>query len=461
MTEALPETHQRFLNAAQSIVQGRVSTSFSVRQQHANALTLLETQLPDAVIWPETTEEVSQLIALAAEHSVPLIAFGGGTSLEGHLNAPFGGVSLDLSRMNAVLAVRPEDMDCTVQAGVTLDQLRAELRATGLFFAVDPGAGQATLGGMAATRASGTTTLRYGSMRDNVIAMTAVLASGEIIGTSRRARKSSAGYDLTRLLIGSEGTLAIITELTLRLHGIPETIVAAVAGFATLEGACRSAIQAIQSGLCVARVELLDNKQIECVNAASKLQMTVQPTLFVEFHGSASACRADFETFSELAELEGGVGVASATGDEERRKLWHARHDAFWSVKSMWPGREMVVTDAAVPLSHLAACVGETARDIEASDLKATLLGHVGDGNFHAIIAIDGKDPAELQRLEGFMERLVARAHAVDGTATGEHGIGQRKRDYMDAEHGSAVAIMRHIKHALDPLAILNPGKIF
>lgn len=460
MTEALPETHQRFLSTAHSFMPGRVSTSLAIREQHANALTLLEAQLPDAVVWPETTDEVARLVALASELSVPLIAFGGGTSLEGHLNAPFGGVSLDMSRMNAVLAIRPEDMDCTVQAGVTLDQLRSELRATGLFFAVDPGAGQATLGGMAATRASGTTTLRYGSMRDNVISMTAVLASGEIIRTARRARKSSAGYDLTRLLIGSEGTLAVITELTLRLHGVPETIVAAVAGFSTLEGACRTAIQAIQSGLCVARVELLDARQIECVNAAAKLEMTVQPTLFVEFHGSASACQSDFVTFGELAELEGGSGVASATGDEDRRKLWRARHDAFWSVKSMWPGREVVVTDIAVPLSHLAACVGDTARDIEAIDLKATLLGHVGDGNFHAIIAIDNNDQAELQRLEGFMERLVARAHAVDGTASGEHGVGQRKRDYMEAEHGSAVAIMRQIKHALDPLAILNPGKI-
>lgn len=461
MGDELLDRVPQFLNAARAILPGRVSTADAVRAQHANTLTLISPEIPSAVVWPETTDEVAAIVQLAGEYGMPLIAFGGGTSLEGHVNAPFGGVSVDLTRMDAIVALRPDDLDCTVQAGITLDRLRTELRATGLFFPVDPGSGQATLGGMAATRASGTTTVRYGSMRDNVIAMTAVLASGQIIQTARRARKSSAGYDLTRLLIGSEGTLAIITELTLRLHGVPDTVVSAVAGFETLEGACRTATQAIQMGLSVARMELLDSKQIQCVNAASQMSMTVQPTLFVELHGSASACRADYETFADLARAEGGTDLASATGEDERRRIWKARNDAFWSVKAMWPGREFIVTDVAVPLSRLAQCVSETAADLDASALDATIVGHAGDGNFHAILAVDATQAAEMARVQEFLERLVERAHALEGTATGEHGIGQGKRQYMNAEHGDAIAAMRAIKHALDPLGILNPGKIF
>ncbi len=460
MESGLPDRVLQFCDAASAIVPGRVSTSAAVRLQHANALTLIAPQPPAAVVWPMTTDEVAAIVRLAARLRMPVIPYGGGTSLEGHVNAPMGGISLDLSRMDAVIELRPEDMDCTVQAGITLDRLRAELRATGLFFPVDPGAGEATLGGMAATRASGTTTVRYGSMRDNVIAMTVVLADGQIVRTARRARKSAAGYDLTRLLVGSEGTLAVITELTLRLHGIPETVVSAIAGFKTIDGACRTAAQAIQMGLSVARVELLDPKQIQCVNAASQMAMTEQSTLFVEFHGSASACRADYETFADMARTEGGNDLASAASEDERRQLWKARNDAFWSVKTMWPGRESIVTDVAVPLSKLAQCVSETAADRDACRLDATIVGHVGDGNFHAILAVDPTDVDVMARVEGFLERLVARAHALDGTCTGEHGIGQGKRRYMAAEHGEAVAVMRAIKNALDPLGILNPGKI-
>lgn len=452
---------ERFLCAATAFLPNRLSTAEAVCRHHANGVTLVAPEPPSAVVWPETTEEVAHIVRLAGEHAIPLIAFGGGTSLEGHVNAPQGGVSVDLSRMDAVLAVRPDDLDCTVQAEITLERLNAELRATGLFFPVDPGSGLATLGGMASTRASGTTTVRYGSMRDNVISLTAVLASGSIIRTARRARKSAAGYDLTHLLVGAEGTLGIITELTLKLHGVPDTVMCALAGFDSLDGACRASTLAIQAGLAVARIELLDCKQIQCVNAASGLAMAERPTLFVEFHGSAPACRADFETFTEIARDEGGHDLASATSEDERRRLWKARHDALWSVKTMWPGRQVIVTDIAVPLSALAACVSETAADIAASNLIAPIVGHVGDGNFHAIVAVDPDDGDERQRVEAFLQRLVARAHAVDGTATGEHGIGQGKKAYMAAEHGPAIDAMRAIKGALDPLGILNPGKIF
>ncbi len=448
------------LNQIEQRFPGRLSTGEAVRRQHANALTFLPAELPDAVFWPEKTAEVVEIVQLASAARVPLIAFGAGTSLEGHVNAPLGGLSLDFSRMNRVLAVRPEDLDCSVEAGVTRQRLNQELRDSGLFFPVDPGAEDATLGGMAATRASGTTTVRYGSMRENVVNLTAVLASGEIIKTAHRARKSSAGYDLTRLLVGSEGTLGLITELTLKLYGVPETVLAAVAVFESLEGACRTAIAAIQSGLALARIELLDAAQIRAVNVYSKLDLTETPTLFLEFHGAGPACLNDLETFRGLAADEGLTELKSASDEAGRHALWKARHDALWAVKYLGAGREVVVTDVAIPLSNLAAAVRETADDVVRSGLLAPIVGHVGDGNFHAIVVFDAADTTECARVEAFLDRLVARALAFDGTATGEHGIGQGKRRYMQKEHGAGLGVMRAIKHALDPLNILNPSKI-
>ena len=451
----------KFYEKAEALLPGRCSRGEAMRRQHANSLTFIAAEPPDAVVWPETTADVVAIVHLARDNRIPLIAFGAGTSLEGHVNAARGGVAVDFSKMNKVLEIRPDDLDCTVEAGCTLQRLNEDLRATGLFFPVDPGAEQATLGGMAATRASGTTTVRYGSMRDNVITATAVMASGEVIRTARRARKSSSGYDLTRLLIGSEGTLGLITELTLKLHGVPEAMLATSAAFQTIEGACRASTLAIQSGLGVARVELLDAVQIQCVKSYSGLDLEVLPTLFLEFHGSEAACRADFEAFAEIIAGEGGRCSPPASDEAGRRRLWTARHDAFWAVKGTWPGRDVIVTDIAVPLSQLARAVTETAADIAAHGLTAPIVGHVGDGNFHAIVVVDPADRNEIARVESFLERLVARALALDGTATGEHGLGQGKRHYIEAEHGAAVDVMRAIKRALDPLEILNPDKMF
>lgn len=438
----------------------RFSRGEAVRRQHANSLTHHDAELPDAVVWPLSTQDVADIVGIARAARMPLIAYGAGTSLEGHINAPLGGLSIDFSRMDRVLAVRPDDLDCTIEAGVTRQRLNLELRDTGLFFPVDPGAGEATLGGMAATRASGTTTVRYGSMRDNVVNVTAVLASGEVVRTARRARKSASGYDLTRLIVGSEGTLGLITELTLKLYGVPETILAAVATFSSLEGACRTTTAAIQCGLGLARIELLDAVQIRAVNAYSKLSLAEAPTLFLEFHGSGVACTNDLKTFEDLGHSEGMAALSSATGDDGRRTLWRARHDALWAVKTLWPGRQVLVTDVAVPLSQLARAVQETAEDVVRSGLIAPIVGHVGDGNFHAILVVDPADREQQVVVEGFLDRLVDRALALDGTATGEHGIGQGKRRFLMREHGSSVAAMRAIKDALDPLQILNPAKI-
>lgn len=438
----------------------RFSRGEAIRSQHANALTFLAAELPDAVVWPQTTDEVSAIMHMASRARLPVIAFGAGTSLEGHVNAPSGGLCIDFSRMTRIIAVRPDDLDCTIECGVSRKRLNQELRATGLFFPVDPGAEEATLGGMAATRASGTTTVRYGSMRDNVVNLTVVLASGEIIRTARRARKSASGYDLTRLFIGSEGTLGLITELTLRLYGVPETILAAVATFDSLDGACRTTTAAIQSGLGLARIELLDPVQIRAVNQYSKLALAETPTLFLEFHGSREACTTDLETFRELGSCENLTNLKSAADEDGRRALWRARHDALWAVKAVWPGREVLVTDVAVPLSNLARAVRETSEDVRKSGITAPIVGHVGDGNFHAIVVFDSSSVQERQRIEAFLDRLVSRALALDGTATGEHGIGQGKRRFLHAEHGNSVSVMSAIKATLDPLGLLNPGKI-
>jgi D-lactate dehydrogenase (cytochrome) len=438
----------------------QVSTAEAVRGHHAHNFTWLKPQPPDAVFFAASTDDVASIVQLCAAARVPIIPFGTGTSLEGQINAPRGGLSLDLSRMNAILAVHAEDLTCTVQAGVTRKQLNEHLRDQGLFFPVDPGA-DASLGGMAATRASGTNAVRYGTMRDNVLSLTAVLADGRTIRTARRARKSAAGYDLTRLLVGSEGTLGVITELTLRLHGIPESIAAAVCPFATLANACTTAITAIQSGLPLARIELLDELQIRACNLYSKLTLTEAPTLFVEFHGSDSAVAEQTAMFETIARDNGGGDFQGSTRPEERSKLWQARHDAAYSCLMLRPGAQVTPTDVCVPVSRLAECVTETKHDLAESGLFGPILGHVGDGNFHVAVLFDGNDPSDIARMKAFCHRLALRAIAMDGTCTGEHGVGQGKMDYLDAEFGPALDLMRQIKRTLDPHNIMNPGKIF
>jgi D-lactate dehydrogenase (cytochrome) len=451
LTVALPVLSQRFGE--------RFVRSEAIRWQHGHTTTWLETQPPDAVVFPETTEEVADIVRICGDHRVPVIAFGVGTSLEGHVNAPGGGVSVDMSRMNRVLAVHAEDLDAVVEAGVTRKQLNEHLRDQGLFFPIDPGA-DATLGGMAATRASGTNAVRYGTMRENVINLTAVMADGEVIKTARRAKKSSAGYDLTRLLVGSEGTLGVITELTLRLHGIPEAIAGGVCPFETVAGACQATILTIQSGIPVARIELLDGLMVKATNLYSKLGLREVPTLFVEFHGSEASVKEQSERFGEIAREFGGGDFAWATRPEERSKLWQARHDGYFSTFTLRPGAKNISTDVCVPISRLADCVGETLDDIARTGLLAPIIGHVGDGNFHLSIMVDMEDANEVERADEFIGRLNLRAIDMDGTCTGEHGVGQGKMKYLAVEHGRGLDTMRAIKQALDPRNIMNPGKI-
>ena len=439
----------------------RLQTGEAIRRQHANTITWIPNQPPDAVIWVENQAEVSEVVRVAAEHRVPIVPFGAGTSLEGHINAPMGGLSVDFARMNRVLAVNERDLDAVVEPGVSRKQLNDYLRDLGLFFPVDPGAEEATIGGMASTRASGTTAVRYGTMRENVLNLTAVMADGSIVKTAQRARKSAAGYDLTRLMVGSEGTLGIITELTVRLYGIPEKILSAVCPFASLEGACNAVIQSIQLGLGVARMELLDHMQIRAVNAYAKLGLEEKPTLFLEFHGTEAGARDQVESFKAIAGDEGALRFDWAESEEERRRLWKARHEAYWAIKTVWPGKDALATDVCVPISRLAECVVETQKDIETSGLTAPIVGHVGDGNFHTTPVFDRTNPEELAAIEGFLERLAKRAIAMEGTCTGEHGVGQGKAKYLKAELGDGLNVMRSIKAALDPLGIFNPGKIF
>jgi D-lactate dehydrogenase (cytochrome) len=438
----------------------RFSTSHATREQHAHTLTWLKNQPPDAVAFPDTTEEAAGIVSLCADYGVPVVPFGAGSSLEGHVNAPFGGVCISTARMGSVLAVHAGDLDAVVHAGVTRKQLNEHLRDQGLFFPIDPGA-DASLGGMAATRASGTNAVRYGTMRDNVLALTAVLPSGDIVRTGGRARKSSAGYDLTRLLIGSEGTLGLITELTLRLQGVPEAIAAGICAFPTVAAACDATIATIQSGLPVARIELLDAAQIRASNRYSRLDLAEVPTLFVEFHGTDAGVRDESVRFAEIAADHGGGPFDWATRTEDRTRLWQARHDAFWAAAALRPGAKPLATDVCVPISRLADCVAATHADIERSGLISPIVGHVGDGNFHCMPLIDMSDPAEIRACEAFIDRLVERALAMGGTCTGEHGVGQAKMKYLEAEHGSvALGAMRAIKRALDPKNIMNPGKI-
>jgi D-lactate dehydrogenase (cytochrome) len=438
----------------------RLATSQSMREQHANTTTWVDNQPPDAVVFPQTTEEVQDVVRLCAVHRVPVIAFGAGTSLEGQVNAPRGGICLDFRDMNRVLAVHAEDLDCVIEPGITRKQLNEHLRDRGVFFPIDPGA-DASLGGMAATRCSGTNAVRYGTMKDNVLALKVVLANGEVMSTARRAKKSSAGYDLTRLMVGSEGTLGVITELTLRLSGIPEAISSGVCPFPSVEAACNAAILTIQSGIPVARIELLDALQVRACNQYSKLDLPETPMLFLEFHGSDASVAEQSERFGEIARELGGGPFDWATRAEDRTRLWQARHDAYWAARGLRPGAQAIASDVCVPISRLAECVIETQRDVEASRLFAPIVGHVGDGNFHLSLMVDLADNDEVKRAKAMLERLVERALAMDGTCTGEHGVGQGKMKYLAAEHGEpALAAMRAIKQALDPLDIMNPGKI-
>jgi D-lactate dehydrogenase (cytochrome) len=438
----------------------RLITSQAVCEQHANTTTWYPVQPPDCVIYPQSTEDVQHVVSLCVPRRVPIISFGTGTSLEGQINAPFGGICLDFRDMNQVLAVHPEDFDCVVQPGVTRKVLNNHLRDQGIFFPVDPGA-DASLGGMASTRSSGTTAVRYGTMKDNVLSLKVVLPNGDLMTTSRRARKSSAGYDLTRLIVGAEGTLGAIVELTLKLYGIPEAVASAVCQFSSIKSACDAAIAAIQVGIPMARIEFLDDVQVRACNAYSKLNLREVPMLFVEFHGSDAGVAEQSERFGEITREFGSISFEWAAKPEDRARLWQTRHDVFWAMTSYRKGARVVVTDACVPISRLAECVTETKEDLERSNLIAPIAGHVGDGNFHCGVAVMMDDVHEVGRARAFIERLAKRSLAMDGTCTGEHGIGQGKQKFMEPEYGTAaVDAMRAIKNAIDPDGIMNPGKI-
>lgn len=438
----------------------RAQTGEAIRMQHGSTRTWVKPEAPDIVVFPETTEEIVDIVKLCAAYEMPVIPFGTGTSFEGHVNAPFGGVSVDTTRMNKLIAVHAEDLDCVVEPGMTRKRLNDLLRDTGLFFPIDPGA-DASIGGMAATRASGTNAVRYGTMKDNILSLKVVLPNGEMMTTARRAKKSSAGYDLTRLMIGSEGTLGIITEITLRLQGIPEAISAGVCPFPSVKAACDATILTIQSGLPVARIELADELQVRAFNLHSNLALAEKPMLFVEFHGTDASVAEQAERFGEIAADLGGGPFEWATKPEDRTRLWQARHDAYWSAFALKPGAKVIATDVCVPISRLAECVVATQDDIKASGLLAPIVGHVGDGNFHLTLLCDMEDANEVETCRLFLHRLVERALDMEGTCTGEHGVGQEKMKYLLKEHSPATLdAMRTIKKALDPQNIMNPGKI-
>jgi D-lactate dehydrogenase (cytochrome) len=438
----------------------RFQTGESFRAQHAHTTTYIPAQLPDGVLFAETADDVKAAVRVCAEHKVPVIGFGTGSSLEGQVNAPSGGISIDFSRMNRVLEVNAEDLDCTVEPGITREELNVYLRDTGLFFPIDPGA-NASIGGMASTRASGTNAVRYGTMKDNVLSVTAVTANGEEIRTARRARKSSAGYDMTRLFVGSEGTLGILTSVTLRLQGIPQKIGGGVCPFPTIKAACDAVIMTIQMGIPVARIELLDALQIKCCNAYSNLSYEETPTLFLEFHGTDETVALQSQQFAEIATECGGGEFVWTVNAEERAKLWKARHNAYWASRALAPELAALSTDVCVPISRLADCITETQADIEAHGLLAMIVGHAGDGNFHVLVLFDDKTAEGVAGVENFVSRLNARALAMDGTCTGEHGIGQGKMSFLQEELGGTVDLMRQVKRSLDPDNIFNPGKIF
>jgi D-lactate dehydrogenase (cytochrome) len=435
-------------------------TGQSMREQHGHTTTWIKTQAPDAVIFAKSTQEVSDIVKTCATHEVPVIAYGTGTSLEGHVNAPAGGVCIDLTEMNKVVAVNAEDLDCVVQPGVTREQLNLELRDQGLFFPIDPGA-NASLGGMASTRASGTNAVRYGTMKDNILSLEVVLPSGEVIRTASRAKKSSAGYDLTRLMIGSEGTLGIITEITLKLQGIPEAMSSARCSFETIDAACQAVMMTIQYGIPVARIELLDSLAVKAANDYSKLDLPEQHLLLLEFHGSETGVAEQAEMFGHIAEEVGGTGFEWTQKAEDRSKLWQARHDMYWAALALRPGAKGISTDVCVPISRLAECVTAAKEKADELGLISTVVGHVGDGNFHMLPLVDMDNPDEVAAAQGYVSWLNDVAIEMGGTCTGEHGIGQGKKPYLRKELGGAVDVMAAIKAAIDPDGIMNPGKIF
>ncbi|MDX1401018.1 MAG: FAD-linked oxidase C-terminal domain-containing protein [Kiloniellales bacterium] len=443
-----------------ALLGDRFSTAEAVRLHHGADASYHPVEAPDGVAFVHSSEEVSEVVKVCARYDCPIIPFGTGTSLEGQVMARRGGVTIDVSQMNEILEIQSEDLTCRVQAGVTRKQLNRHLRDTGLFFPIDPGA-DASIGGMTATAASGTNAVRYGTMRENVMSVTVVLADGRIVKTGTRAKKSAAGYDLTRLFVGSEGTLGVITEIGLKLHGIPEAISAAVCSFDTMGGAVDTVITTIQMGVPVARIELLDEVQMDAINRYSDLDYPVQPTLFFEFHGTESSVVEQAERVAEVAGENGGGDFEWATQQEDRNKLWQARHDAYYAALAMRPGAKGWATDVCVPISELAEVILETKKDIEEAGLLAPLVGHVGDGNFHLVFVVDPEDEQEMQRSEDVNRRMVMRALNCGGTCTGEHGIGYGKISFLEAEHGAGVDVMRSIKAALDPKGLMNPEKIF
>ena len=436
------------------------SDSKSIREQHSHTMTIHESELPDGVLFASNKNDVSDAVKICNDFRCPIIPFGVGSSFEGHVNAPFGGLSIDLNNMNEILNVYQDDLLVTVQPGVTREQLNTHLRDTGLFFPIDPGA-NASIGGMSSTRASGTNAVRYGTMKDNVVSIEAVMPNGEIIKTSNKAKKSSAGYDLTRRLVGSEGTLGIITEITLKLYGIPEVIAGGRVSFTSIKDAADTVITTIQSGIPVARIELLDAIQVKACNLYSKLSLPEEPLLLLEFHGSKKSVDEQSELFGEIALEFGGNNYEWTSNNEERNKLWKARHDAYWAARSYMPGTEMYSTDVCVPISRLSECIVETVKDLNDNDLIGPIASHAGDGNFHVAVMLDTNNENEVSKLGPFLDRLSDRAIKMDGTCTGEHGIGQGKRKYMYNELGNSVDVMEAIKKSFDPNLIMNPGKLF
>ena len=452
-------TIETAIAALEALLGGRLTTSSAILEQHGQNEAYYPVTPPDAVAFPESTEEVSEIVKVCAAHGCPIVAYGTGTSLEGHQLAFDGGISLDMSRMNKVLAVNAEDMDVVVQPGVTREQLNEDLRATGLFFPVDPGA-NASLGGMAATRASGTTAVRYGTMCENVMALEVVLADGRIIRTGSRARKSSTGYDLTKLMVGSEGTLGIITELTLRLQGQPEAVSAATCAFPDVESAVNTVITTIQSGIPMARMELIDANMVRGFNIADGTSLPEQPHLFIEFHGSPAGVAEQAENFGAIATDFGADDFKWAKKAEDRTALWKMRHNAYYAHKALAPGLRALATDICVPISRLAEAIDFAIEKGEALDVTTTVIGHVGDGNFHCALSVDPDNKAQFAKVQEFMHELARKSLELNGTVSGEHGIGVGKMKYMAEEHGEALIVMRDIKRALDPQNILNPGKI-
>ncbi len=462
MNTIAPRPVDAVIAAARALIGDRLSTAQAVREQHSRGEDQTPPTLPDAVAFVESTEEVSRILALCNQHGVPLVAFGAGTSLEGHVNPVRRGISLDLSRMTNILEVNAEDMDCLIEPGVTRHQLNDYLRDQGMFFPVDPGS-HCTIGGMCATRASGTAAVRYGTIRENVLGLEVVLADGRVIQTGGRARKAANGYDLTRLFIGSEGTLGVITKVRLRLHGIPEAMSAAVCQFPDLKSAVETTIATMQAGIPVARIELLDADQMQACIAYSKLEgYRATPTLFLEFHGSPAAVQEQAETVEAIATEMGGEGFAWATDAESRNRLWKARHDAYWAAVALIPGHRAITTDVCVPISRLAEAILGAKADAEAAGATTCIVGHVGDGNFHQVILYDPNDPEGHEKAWEIDRRIVARGLALGGTCSGEHGVGLGKREFLEQEHGpEALALMRGIKASFDPKGILNPGKLF